>query len=126
MGRILTLICIFPCRDIENTAKFYTEKLGFRAVPYLDVAEPHICLYRDKVEIVLTKTGGRPFRPNHESYGNGEDAYFITDTQAELQDEFKEKGVKIVRPLRVTDYQNREFIIEDCDGRWLAFGIKEG
>lgn len=27
--------------------------------------------------------------------------------------------------LGVTDYQNKEFVIEDIDGRWLAFGLKQ-
>lgn len=25
-----------------------------------------------------------------------------------------------------TDYNNKEFVIEDVDGRWIAFGIKQG
>lgn len=24
----------------------------------------------------------------------------------------------------VTDYDNKEFVIEDCDGRYIAFGCK--
>ena len=24
-----------------------------------------------------------------------------------------------------TDYRNREFVVEDIDGRWIYFGIKE-
>ena len=35
-----------------------------------------------------------------------------------------EKEVKFVRTLNVTDYQNKEFIIEDIYGRWIAFGLK--
>jgi len=63
--------------------------------------------------------------PNRELYGYGEDAYFITDEQEALQNEFIGKGAKIVRELQKTDYHNREFIVEDIDGRWIAFGIKE-
>nr|WP_318245823.1 hypothetical protein [Bacillus tianshenii] len=57
-------------------------------------------------------------------YGYGYDAYFITKNQEELQQEFIEAGVNVVRPLGSTDYENKEFVIEDIDGRWLAFGIK--
>jgi len=42
-----------------------------------------------------------------------------------LQDEFEEKGVTIIRQLHKTDYHNQEFSIEDIDGRWICFGIKE-
>lgn len=57
-------------------------------------------------------------------YGYGEDAYFITDNQEELQNEFISKGAKIVRPLHKTDYNNLEFVLEDIDGRGIAFGMK--
>ena len=48
-----------------------------------------------------------------------------TDKQIELEKELSEKGVKMIKSLNITDYQNREFVIEDIDGRWIAFGLKE-
>ncbi|BCZ47293.1 hypothetical protein psyc5s11_33600 [Clostridium gelidum] len=42
-----------------------------------------------------------------------------------LQNEFISKGAKIVRPLHMTDYNNMEFVLEDIDGRWISFGIKQ-
>lgn len=30
----------------------------------------------------------------------------------------------MVKSLNMTDYNNKEFVIEDIDGRWLAFGLK--
>lgn len=116
--------CVFPTTDILRTAKFYEQKMGFKAVHYLMTAEPHICLYRDSTEIILTASNGRQVMPNRELYGYGYDAYFITKGHEELQAEFENAGVKIVRPLSHTDYNNREFVIEDIDGRWIAFGIK--
>ena len=118
--------CVFPVPDIEKTAQYYVDVLGYRSVAYLDVKEPHICLYRDGTEIILTQANTDRVYPNRELYGYGEDAYFITMHQEELQSELKEKGAKIVRPLALTDYNNKEFVIEDIDGRWIAFGIKQG
>ena len=46
-------------------------------------------------------------------------------SQQELQDEFQQKGVKIVQTLHKTDYNNLEFTIEDIDGRWICLGIKQ-
>lgn len=63
--------------------------------------------------------------PNRELYGYGYDAYFITKQQEQLEKEFEAAGVNIVRALSNTDYNNKEFVIEDVDGRWIAFGIKE-
>ncbi len=70
--------CIFPTKDIIKTANFYEQKLRFKAVHYLNVDEPHICLYRDTTEIILIKTNGQKTIPNRDLYGYGYDAYFIT------------------------------------------------
>lgn len=115
---------IFPTPDIEKTANFYVSVLDFRRVDYLDANEPHICLYRDKVEIILTKAN-RAVEPNRKFYDYGYDAYFIAENLRELQAEFLGRGAKIARPLKTTDYQNNEFVVEDVDGRWLAFGVKQ-
>ena len=117
--------CIFPSQNILKTANFYEQKMGFKAVYYLNASEPHICLYRDSTEIILTETNGKTVIPNRELYGYGYDAYFITKNQEQLQKELFEKNVKIVLSLGDTDYQNKEFVIEDVDGRWIAFGIKQ-
>ncbi|MFP7477011.1 VOC family protein [Terribacillus saccharophilus] len=114
---------IFPCPDIMETAAFY-EKLGFQSVPYLNSAEPHICLYRDTIELILTQSVLDKIFPNRIQYGYGYDAYFITEKQAAMLQEFAEKRINIVRPLMVTDYGNKEFVFEDIDGRWIAVGNK--
>ena len=117
------LSCIFPVPDMEKTAEFYTSKLGFRAVAYLECKEPHICLYRDDAEIILLKAATSVI-PNRTLYGYGFDAYLYTAEQESLEKEYTDNGVRFVRHLNVTDYRNREFVIEDPDGRWLAFGLK--
>ncbi|MDL4839883.1 VOC family protein [Aquibacillus rhizosphaerae] len=118
--------CIFPTQDIIKTANFYEQKMGFTAVHYLNGNEPHICLYRDTTEIILTKTNGQKVIPNRDLYGYGYDAYFITKNQKKLQEELLNSNVNIVRSLVNTDYNNKEFVVEDIDGRWIAFGIKVG
>lgn len=116
--------CIFPVPDIKKTAEYYASKLGFRAVEYLDCGEPHICLYKDRVEVILLRANTDKVTPNRELYGYGYDVYLYTNDQERLESEFAAKGIKIVRPLSITDYQNKELVIEDIDGRWLAFGMK--
>nr|WP_143766379.1 VOC family protein [Paenibacillus odorifer] len=123
--KLLQSHSIFPTLNIEQTADFYSQYLGFKAVPYLDTQEPHLCLYRDDTEIILTQSHGQKVIPNRELYGYGYDAYFITKQQEELEKEFEAAGVHIVRSLSNTDYNNKEFVIEDVDGRWIAFGIKK-
>lgn len=118
------LSCIFPVPDIKKTAEYYVEKLGFRAVEYLECQEPHICLYRDDAEIILLQANTNQVLPNRTLYGYGFDAYLYTEDQELLEKEFLDKGVNFARRLNITDYQNKEFVIEDIDGRWLAFGLK--
>ena len=117
--------CVFPVPDIEKTADYYHEKLGFRRVDYLSACEKHICLYRDSVEFILTQANTDRVIPNRELYGYGGDAYVIVRDRQALQDEYEAKGVNIVQRLHKTDYHNQEFVIEDIDGRWIYFGIKE-
>ncbi|MGM1048053.1 MAG: VOC family protein [Bacillota bacterium] len=114
---------IFPTPNLNKTAQFY-EGIGFRAVYYLESAEPHVCLYRDSIEIVLTKSTNNEIIPNRISHGYGYDAYFVAYEQKALEQELMDLGIKIVRPLSTTDYNNREFVFEDIDGRWIAVGNK--
>ena len=123
--KLLASHCVFPTPDIHKTAEYYVEKLGFRRVDYLDAKEKHVCLYLDGVEFILTQANTQRVFPNRELYGYGEDAYVITESQQELQDEFEKNGVNIVQRLHKTDYHNLEFCIEDIVGRWICFGIKE-
>lgn len=115
---------IFPTPNIKKTADFYIQRLGFNAVEYLSSKEPHICLYKDDIEIVLTDSKGQKVIPNRELYGYGYDAYVVVYDPEELQKEFDSKGIKLVRRFSVTDYNNKELLLEDIDGRWLAFGVK--
>ncbi|SNZ02923.1 hypothetical protein SAMN05421503_0231 [Terribacillus aidingensis] len=114
---------IFPCPNMLETAAYY-EKLGFRADPYLSGSDPHIRLYRDLIELMLTQSALKRIFPNRKQYGYGYDAYFITDQQAAMQQQLVEKGVAIVQPLVVTDYGNKLFVFEDIDERWIAVGSK--
>ncbi|WP_211748608.1 VOC family protein [Paenibacillus sp. Marseille-Q4541] len=114
---------MFPTPNLQRTADYY-EKLGFRSVPYLQSVEPHICLYRDSIEIILTQSQQERLTPNREIHGYGYDAYFIALEQRELEKECHRLGIKIVRPLIRTDYGNDEFVFEDIDGRWIAVGNK--
>lgn len=125
MPRLYASHPVFPVPDVSATADYYRQCLGFEPVEYLDAAEPHVCLYRDGVEIILTSAPGVPVVPNRERYGFGYDAYLITDEQDALHTELLSAGARVIRAPAMTDYHNVEFAIEDLDGRWLGFGIKD-
>ncbi len=109
--------CIFPTPDIKGTCKFYEKIMGFTSVKYLNAHEPHICLYRDETEIILTESKKQKVIPNRDLYGYGYDAYFITDNQELLEKGFKNAGANIIRHLGMRDYHNFEFVVEDIDRR---------
>jgi len=119
----LSCLQILPSSDILKTAEFY-EGIGFRPVEYLDSEQPHVCLYRDNIELVITRSKNSKIEPNRVIHGYGYDAYFIADDQDTIQNELKKKGIKIVKELSTTDYANREFIFEDNEGRWIGVGMK--
>lgn len=113
---------ILPSFDIEKASSFY-ENLGFVSVSYLDKAEPHICLYKDNSEIILTKSN-KKITPHHIQYGYGYDLYITTKDVKKEYEELKAKDIKIIKELGNTDYDNNEFVFEDVDGRWICVGCK--
>ncbi|MEK5530025.1 hypothetical protein MKX79_11665 [Viridibacillus sp. FSL R5-0468] len=50
----------------------------------------------------------------------------ITNNHEDLQEEFINSDVKIVRSLSNIEYNNKEYVNEDIDARWIVFGIKRG
>ena len=119
-----SILAVFPVPNMNKTSDFYVKNLGFRCVEYTDSSEPHMCLYKDNIEIILTDSKGKKVVPNRELYGYGYDTYVIVDNQEALQKEFEAKKLKIVRRVSETDYGNKELVLEDIDGRWLGFGMK--
>ena len=118
-------LLILPVPNLTATSDYYEEKLNFKAVKYLDVEQPHICLYRDHVEIVLTKSKLSEIQPNRMTHGYGYDGYFTGKNIDKIYEACVFSDVKIVKPLQMTDYGNLEFVLEDIDKRWICIGIKK-
>ena len=118
-------LLLLPTSNMKKTAEYYLTVLGFKAVEYLTSKQPHICLYRDGIEIILLQSQQKEIQPNRSLHGSGYDGYFTGKDVEALYEEFISRDVKIVKPLRMTDYGNHEFVFEDCDGRWIAVGVKQ-
>jgi hypothetical protein len=118
-------LLIFPVPDLQKTSGYYVSMLGFRAVPYMQVSHPHICLYRDAVEIVLVQSKASHVKPNRVEHGCYYDGYFTLHDVQGLYDELVAKKVSMAKQLGMTDYGNWEFVVEDPDGRWICFGAKQ-
>jgi predicted enzyme related to lactoylglutathione lyase len=115
----------FIVDDVVATANFYRDQLGFHYERFWG-DPPCFCMVgRGGIIIMLSqfsKTGVmRPNRladPDREAW----DAYVWVENADALCNEFKAKGVKIVRELCDQPYGNRDFDVEDCNGYRLCFG----
>lgn len=117
-------LLILPVPDINKTAQYYEHMLKFKVVRHPDTAQPHVCLYRDAVEIILTQSKLQKITPNRIMHGYGYDGYFTSTNIEKLYQDCVTSAVKIAKTLALTDYNNHEFVLEDIDGRWIGIGIK--
>lgn len=118
-------LLLLPSSNLKKTAEYYSKTLSFHPVEYLHATQPHICLYRDGVEIVLLQSKQQEIQPNRILHGYGYDGYFTGQKIESFYEECLSNNVKIVQPLDMTDYGNLEFVFEDCEGRWIGVGSKK-
>jgi len=116
---------IFPTPNLNQTRDFYVNFLGFTAMSDLTSANPFVHLQKDDVEIALFKSNLWDVIPNRILHKNNllYDAYISVSDIDFLYNELKSLKVKIVSELQTTHFSSKEFVIEDGDGRWIAFGI---
>ena len=111
---------VFTCDDPLKTALFYETKLGFHAAHLDDESMPHIRLHRDNIEIILAK--GKEDETVSRS-SSLYDLYIFVSEPMMLQMELQNAGVTVIKVLEDSDtvHTNREFVIEDIDGRRICF-----
>ena len=111
---------VFTCDDPLKTALFYETKLGFHAAHLDDESMPHIRLCRDNIEIILVQEKEDATVSRASSHY---DLYIFVSEPMMLQLELSGAGVKVVKALEESDtvHTNREFVIEDIDGRRICF-----
>ena len=116
---------VFVCPDPMQTALFYETKLGFHASHLDDESMPHIRLSRDNIEIILVK------KEEDETVSRSSsryDLYLFVSEPMMLQMELQSAGVTFLKKLEDSDtvHTNREFVIEDIDGRRICFSQRIG
>jgi len=121
---------IFPLlivSDIKATAEFYRSKLGFEFC-FPEEAADHLAgdfamLKRDHVTLMFKAVeNGKP-RPNrtvHEWATH--DAFIVVMDLEPLCEEFRSKGVNIVKEIEDTEWGTREFHFEDNNGYVFCCG----
>jgi RimJ/RimL family protein N-acetyltransferase/catechol 2,3-dioxygenase-like lactoylglutathione lyase family enzyme len=116
---------IFPTPNLNKTRDFYVNFLGFTAMSDLTGEQPFVHLQKDDIEIALFKSNLWDVIPNRILHKNDliYDAYIGVSDIEFLYSELKSLKIKIIFELQSTHFSRKEFVIEDGDGRWIAFGI---
>lgn len=113
---------VFPVKDIEATAIYYRDQLGFEIA--FKIGEPvnYAVLKKEKnlqIHLTLKRDQLPPSKEHTNIY------VFVKDVDI-LYEEFKNKNVEINKPIANREYGYRDFDIKDCNGFILSFGARIG
>ena len=124
-AKLVHCAAVFLTENVERTAQYYQDILGFRVVTHYDQSEKFAALYRDEVEIVVVQARFGPVLANRQRYGAGYDAYLDPETVEDvdsLYQEFRAKGAIILSPPALTPYGSYEFTLQDIDSHQIVIG----
>jgi hypothetical protein len=101
----------------KRTLEYY-RGLGFECDELLGFVQ------RDGFELIIHETdNSEAIRSNNPIHGEEAlDIYSMVYGVEKLYEEFKSKGANILYPIRVTEYDMKEFAIQDPDGYSIGFG----
>jgi hypothetical protein len=111
----------FFTTDMAATLTYYRDKLGFECIGTWQDPPVYAIVARDehRIHFRYAESG----RPNPDKYDDELlDAYVFIENADVLYAEYATRGVEFTRGLGNTPWQSREFVVQDCDGRLLAFG----
>jgi len=117
--------------NVSDSIEFYTEKLGFN-IDWIGEGPSFAMVSRGNMTIMLRQLKKEKLpRPNripfiragwHTNGKEAWDAYVWVENADKIYEEFMNKDVSIIKDIQNTEYGNRDFEIEDCDGYILCFG----
>jgi uncharacterized glyoxalase superfamily protein PhnB len=112
----------FFTTDIPGTLAYYKDKLGFECLGTWQDPPVYAIVARDQQAIHLRCA--EPPTANPDKYADELlDAYLLVEDVDALHAEYAAKSVEFTRELADTPWHSREFVVKDCDGRLLAFGL---
>lgn len=113
----------FPVPNVERSAAFYEQTLGFRCEYSAGTPRQFAICSRDGLAIMLRRVSAPELIVPTEKQGGTWDAFFWVNDAEALHAEFNAKGAEIAYgPVIQEAYQMKEFAVRDCDGHVLGFG----
>jgi uncharacterized glyoxalase superfamily protein PhnB len=115
----------FLVEDVQATANYYRDKLGFKYERFWGDPPAFCMVYRSGVVIMLSQCEQKGVvRPNAAAVPGSDawDAYVWVEEVDALYAEFKARGVTIAREICDQEYGCRDFDVTDCNGYRLCFG----
>jgi catechol 2,3-dioxygenase-like lactoylglutathione lyase family enzyme len=116
---------VFLVKDVVESAEYYRDFLGFHFDRYWGDPPDFVVLQRGGITIMLNSDEGKvqASNPNHRTNTDARwDAYLRVPSADVIHDEFRDRGVQIVRAIADAEYGFRDFEIEDLDGYILCIG----
>jgi len=115
----------FFTTDVAATLAYYSDTLGFECVGTWSDPPVYAIVARDGHRIHFRLVDA--LTPQPDKYADELlDAYLLVENADALYAEYVERGVEFTRALGDTEWESREFVVKDCDGRLLAFGAEQG
>lgn len=114
---------ILLVRDVEKSANYYRDKIGFTYERFWGDPPGFCILFRDGFNLMLSRVED-PVHivPHYKVVRNMWNVYFWVEDAKKMYDEMVGSGAKIDYHLEEKDYGCLEFGIQDADGYDIAFG----
>jgi catechol 2,3-dioxygenase-like lactoylglutathione lyase family enzyme len=123
-GRAPRLYVAYPqifVADVERSAEFYAEKLGF-AIAYLYGTPPFYGLVeRDGIGLNLRHVDAPVMESSLREREILLSANIVAEGVKELFSEFRGRGVEFAQSLKLQPWGATDFIVRDLDGNLLCF-----
>ena len=122
-SKILGCAPILLVKDVEKSANYYRDKVGFTYDRFWGDPPGFCILNRDGFNLMLSRVNDfAHIVPHYKVVKNMWNVYFWVDDAKRCYDEMVASGATIDYNLEEKDYGCLEFGIQDLDGYDIAFG----
>src|ERR1700757_4206403 len=112
---------LFFTADIRTTLAYYKMKLGFECLGTWQDPPVYAIVARDQHAIHF-RCSEPPQANPHKFADELLDAYLFVEDADAIYAEYAPRGVEFTRNPANMPWHSREFVVKDCDRRFLAFG----